>query len=75
MEDENTMEVMIGRVIRDLRRRDHLTQKELADRIGVTEQAVSKWETDRACPDVSLMRPIARQFDVSLDQLFGVEAI
>lgn len=75
MEDENTMEVMIGRVIRDLRRRDHLTQKELADRIGVTEQAVSKWETDRACPDVSLMVPLARQFGVSLDQLFGVEAI
>ncbi len=69
------MEIMIGKVIRDLRRRDHITQKELADSIGVTEQAVSKWETDRACPDVSLMIPIARRFGISLDQLFGLQAI
>ena len=63
--------ILLGQTIKQLRVKRGLTQKQLANAIGVTEQAVSKWENDACCPDVSLIIPIAKYFSVSIDTLFG----
>ena len=54
-----------------LRKQKGITQKELARELGVTTQAVSKWENARSCPDIQLLPDIAKIFDVSIDELFG----
>ncbi len=60
----------IGSVIRELRKEKGISQEELSVILGVTAQAVSKWENDNGLPDISLLVPIADYFDVSLDYLF-----
>ncbi len=65
------MEIPIGSNIKRLRMESHMTQRELAGHLNVSVQAVSKWERDRAYPDLALLLPIARLFNVTLDELFG----
>ena len=55
------------------RKKRCLTQEELAQRLGVTNQSVSKWESAQCCPDISLIPKLADIFDVSIDELFGGE--
>ena len=50
-----------------------MTQRQLAWHLLVSVQAVSKWERGQAYPDLALLIPIARLFDVTLDELFGRE--
>lgn len=50
-----------------------LTQKELAEKLGVSGQAVSKWEQQISCPDIMLLPHIAAVFGISIDELFGIE--
>ena len=59
-----------GTIIRELRKEKGISQEELSAVLGVTAQAVSKWENDIGLPDISLLVPIADYFDVSLDYLF-----
>ena len=61
----------IGANIYTLRREKKITQAQLAEKLGVSEQAVSKWENDLCAPDVSLFPIIADYFSVSIDRLFG----
>lgn len=63
----------LGRKIQKLRKDYGWTQEELANRVGVSAQAVSKWETDVSSPDISLLRPLAEQFGVSVDELLNME--
>ncbi|MBO6053693.1 MAG: helix-turn-helix domain-containing protein [Clostridia bacterium] len=56
-----------------LRKEKGLTQEELAQVFGVTNQAVSKWESAQSCPDVALLPEIAAYFGVSVDALMGAE--
>ena len=60
----------LGDNIALLRRSAGLTQELLADRLGVSSQAVSKWERQISCPDVSLLPTMADVFGVSIDELF-----
>lgn len=53
------------------RRLNSLTQCELAERLGVSTAAVSKWEQNVSCPDISLLPRIADIFSISIDELFG----
>ena len=63
----------IGKFIKDLRKKNNLTQKELADKYNVTYQAVSKWENGNNMPDLSLLREMSKDFNVSLEELFDGE--
>lgn len=60
----------MGENISRLRRRIGMTQEMLAYRLGVSAQAVSKWERQLSCPDVSLLPVMAEVFGVSIDELF-----
>lgn len=61
----------IGTNIYTLRKSKKLTQAQLAEKLGVSEQAVSKWENEQCAPDVSLFPIMADYFGVSIDRLFG----
>lgn len=63
----------LGQRIAQLRKRRGLTQEDIAQRLGVSAQAVSKWENDLTCPDISLLPELARQLDVSVDVLLSGE--
>ena len=52
-----------------------MTQAELADQIGVSDKAVSKWETGRGLPDISLIQPLAQALGVSVIELMNGEAV
>lgn len=61
----------IGTNIYTLRKEKKITQAQLAEKLGVSEQAISKWENNQCAPDVSLFPTIADCFGVSIDRLFG----
>lgn len=63
----------MGACIAHARREKGLTQEALANRLGVTNQAVSKWESDACCPDVMLLPPLSDALGLTLDALFGRE--
>lgn len=65
------MQLDLGNNIRQLRRRDKRTQEQLADVLGVTSQAVSRWEAGGSYPDMNLIPSIANYFGVTIDELFG----
>ncbi len=65
------MVVKIGDKIRELRRRDGRKQEDLANAVGVTNQAVSRWESNGGYPDLEIIPAIANYFNVSIDELFG----
>ena len=64
-------DTVIGLKIAYYRRLNGLTQEELAERVGVSCQAVSKWEQRISCPDIMLLPKLARIFGVTIDDLFG----
>lgn len=63
----------MGKIIKSLRKERGYTQEELAEMVGVSFQAVSKWENDLGMPDVSQIVPLARVFGVPTDVLFAYE--
>ena len=63
----------IGKRIAELRRRKELKQDDIAQSLGVSPQAVSKWENDIACPDITLLPQLARLFGVTTDELLTGE--
>lgn len=70
--DMNTNAILCTKIA-ELRKSSGLTQDALAEKLGVTFQAVSKWENALSCPDISLLPRIAEIFDVSIDALFGLK--
>ena len=52
-----------------------MTQQELADKIGVTDRAISKWENGRGLPDLSLMKPLCDELGISINELISGEKI
>lgn len=63
----------IGSFIREKRKEKGFTQEELANRLFVTEKAVSKWETGRGIPDISLLVPLAQELGVEVSEILGGE--
>ena len=68
-------EYVTGAVIKELREKHHLTQAELANKLNVSDKTVSKWETAKGYPDISLLEPIARVFGISVTELISGNAI
>ena len=64
-----------GQIITKYRRAMGLTQEGLAQRLGVTNQAVSKWENGVTSPDISLLPDISRYFGITVDELLQAEKI
>ncbi len=65
------MEMTIGKRIAMLRRQKELKQDDLAEMLGVSPQAVSKWENDQTCPDISLLPKLAQILGVTVDELLS----
>ena len=63
----------IGEFIKKLRKDNNLTQAELADKLGVTYQAVSKWENGKNIPDIAILQEISKIFDVNVDEIISGE--
>lgn len=61
--------IKVGNFIKKLRTDNNLTQKELADKYGVTYQAVSKWENGINLPDISLLREMSKDFNISIENI------
>ncbi len=62
-----------GKTIKNLRRKHDMTQERLADALSISPQAVSRWETDMAMPDISLIAPLCNLFHVTADELLGID--
>ena len=65
------MQLNVGMKIRELRPRDGRTQEMLADALGITSQAVSRWESGGSYPDMEMIPSIANYFGITIDELFG----
>lgn len=63
----------IGFFIRKLRLKNNFTQKDFANKLGVTYQAVSKWETGRSIPDIAILKQISKDFKVNITDLLNGE--
>ena len=64
-----------GAVIRELREKSKMTQQQLADLLGVSDKTVSKWETGKGYPDITLLEPIADAFRISVTELISGNTI
>ena len=62
-----------GSTIKQLREKRNLTQAELAERIGVSSKTISKWETAKGLPDISLLQPLAQALGISVIELMNGE--
>ena len=64
-----------GAVIKQLREKANFTQAELATKLNVSSKTISKWETAKGYPDISLLEPLAKVFNVSLTELISGNAV
>ena len=60
-----------GTLIKELREKSNMTQAELAEKLSVSDKTVSKWETGKGFPDISLLQPIAKAFNISVAELIS----
>ena len=67
------MNKTLGTMIAELRKQHGMTQLELAEKMGVTDKAVSKWERDLSCPDINSIPNLAEIFGVSVEELMQVK--
>ena len=65
------MQINLGEKIKELRKRDGRKQEDLANALGVTAQAVSRWEANGGYPDMGMIPAIANYFHITIDELFG----
>lgn len=64
-----------GAMIKKLREKNHMTQSELAEKLSVTDKSISKWETGKGYPDISLLEPLAKKLNVSITELIAGNAV
>lgn len=67
------MKKTLGMMIAELRKEKGMTQLELAEKMGVTDKAVSKWERDLSCPDINSLPNLAEILGVSVDELMQIK--
>jgi len=69
------MQIRIGENLRKLRIKNELTQEKLAEVLGVSPQAISRWENNSTYPDITMLPSIANYYNVSIDELIGMDEI
>jgi tellurite methyltransferase len=74
MQEAAVMQKILSANIARRRREQGMTQEQLATKLGITYQAVSKWETGQALPDITLLPTLAQTLNVSVDKLLGYDA-
>ena len=67
------MKKTLGTMIAELRKQHGMTQLELAEKMGVTDKAVSKWERDLSCPDINALPNLAEILGVSVEELMQIK--
>ena len=67
------MKIKIGENIKRLRKAKNVTQEQVAEVLGISVTAVSKWERCETYPDITLLFPLAHYFEVTLDELMGYD--
>ena len=65
----------MGQFMQEMRKKKGLTQKELAELIGVSDKTISKWETGKGTPDTSMLVPISEAFNITVNELLSGELI
>lgn len=68
-------QIKIGQFIAKCRKEKQMTQMELADKLGITDRAISKWERGKGMPDTSIMLDLCNQLDISVNELLSGERI
>lgn len=68
-------QVLTGKFIADERKKKGYTQTDLADKLGISNRTVSKWETGNGFPDVSLLLPLCEELDISVNELLSGERL
>ena len=63
-------QIKIGKFIAECRKQKSLTQMQLAEKLGITDKAVSKWERGHNCPDILIVDELAKAFGVTIEELF-----
>lgn len=71
--EKNMKKKTLGMMIASLRKENGMTQLDLADKMGVTDKAVSKWERDISYPDVNTIAKLAEIFEISVDELMQIK--
>lgn len=67
------MNYISGTMLKELREKKKLTQKELAEKLRVSDKTISKWETGKGLPDITLITPLAEALGISVAELFAGE--
>ena len=67
------MNYISGTMLKELRERKKLTQKELAEKLLISDKTISKWETGKGLPDITLVTPLAEALSISVAELFAGE--
>ena len=68
-------QIKIGKFILELRKEKNMTQQELANQLGVTDRAISKWENGRGLPDLSLLKPLCDTLNITINELLSGEKL
>ena len=71
----NMNQYVTGAVIKELREKNRMTQLQLAEKLGVSDKCISKWETAKGLPDITLLEPIAKAFKISVTELISGNTI
>ena len=61
----------VKEILKNLREKNNLTQEEMAQRVNITRQAISRWETGETQPDTQMLKVLSKEFDVSINTLLG----
>lgn len=61
----------VKEILKNLRQKNNLTQEEMAQKINITRQAISRWETGETQPDIQMLKVLSKEFDVSINTLLG----
>lgn len=67
------MNYISGTMLKELREKRNLTQKELAEKLRISDKTISKWETGKGLPDITLVAPLAEALGISVAELFAGE--